>query len=246
MRQAARSFSAIDCIAASMYVALLTVSWSIERIATLSSRELALAIHVQSNLGELADQWGRPLRTRHSSIRPFWVTYSVGQNGLDEKGTGDDVTLVQGDPMPRHLNRLRWTICAFSTLLVGIYAAARLLPPMKLAREALCAVALSCPVGLATFCWCNMARHLVLASHGRAICECAAPDQALSLYQSVVGSFRGTLFLDPGTAASFTAWLLCMVLVLAFRSRQPRAGRRGPATVEGTGDGEVVRHGSDH
>jgi hypothetical protein len=49
--------------------------------------------------GELAnDAWGRPIRYRCPGVRDRWDFSSLGADGIDEHGEGDDIVVGPSDP----------------------------------------------------------------------------------------------------------------------------------------------------
>jgi ABC-type dipeptide/oligopeptide/nickel transport system permease component len=197
-----RSSSRIDR-AALFIVAVLTgcafLIWPV-----VSSQFPEFAVVASWTRAEHVDPWGQAFVEDPSAL-----TYSVGRNGIDEGGGGDDVVLFDavGTRAPSgrvHAGALLLSqsfgfFLLLAVFIAGTYVSARRGPPVRtLGKELTRSLMLSVPVGVLAATMAFLASYTVITDHTRA-------------------SVAQTMILPPTAALIGSVFVLTFVAILSVR-----------------------------
>ena len=202
-----RSFSRVDraaCVLVVLVCACAFLTWPV--VSKLFPEVAVIASWSHSSEEDRVDPWQRPF-----VVKARGLTYSVGRNGIDDLGSGDDVILfdtagTRGQPGRVHAGALLLSqslgfFLLLAAFLAGTYYSARRGPPARnLRKELTRSLMLSVPIGVLAATMSFLASYTVITDKIRA-------DLASAMILSPTVALIGSIF-----AVTFLA-ILCVRLV---------------------------------
>jgi hypothetical protein len=200
-----RSSSRVDraaCLLVALLVGCAFLAWPV--ISTQFPEFSVFASWTRSGADERVDPWGRSFVEDRSAL-----TYSLGRNGIDDGGSGDDVVLFDavGTRAPSgrvHAGALLLSqsfgfFLLLAAFIAGTYVSARRGPPAHtLGKELTRSLMLSVPVGVLGATMAFLASYTVITDQTRA-------------------DLGGTMIVPPTAALIGSVFVLTFVTILSVR-----------------------------